>query len=94
MAVEVALFPMRKVGIFSGTKYTQVLGYSNSATSGVTSMTKNILHELKPAFDERIYLINQKDTVCVRSRYKDFDREFVLHHHILDHEDPGNNGTD
>lgn len=35
------------------------------------------------------YLIQQQDTVYFRSRYEDYDGEFVLHCHILDHEDQG-----
>lgn len=35
------------------------------------------------------YLIQANDTVYVRSRYEDFDGDFVLHCHILDHEDQG-----
>ncbi|MBL6444712.1 multicopper oxidase domain-containing protein [Fulvivirga sp. 29W222] len=35
------------------------------------------------------YLIQQGDTVFARSRYEDFDGKFVLHCHILDHEDQG-----
>lgn len=35
------------------------------------------------------YLIAEKDTAYARSRYEDFDGDFVLHCHILDHEDQG-----
>ena len=35
------------------------------------------------------YFVKQGEQVHIRSRYKDFDGEFVLHCHILDHEDQG-----
>ncbi|WP_109831087.1 multicopper oxidase family protein [Reichenbachiella versicolor] len=47
------------------------------------------IQEFDPPIWKDTYLIMQNDSVHMRSRYENFDGEFVLHCHILDHEDQG-----
>lgn len=45
--------------------------------------------EFDPPLWKDTYFVKQGDQVHARSRYTDYDGEFVLHCHILDHEDQG-----